>query len=161
MGHSRKNTMVTKVAETVEVKNTSLVTAIRAIVVVGAIALQAMLASAQTAKDVMGRPPWLLSRTSHLQRSLLIRLSPNSSRSDEYSFSTGQRISGFSCVWQSRARCIATYRPSALFVDDQPGPLSSPAKKHIHSRTITWSTQSAVRIGGCNAQANSRRLPGD
>ena len=57
MSHTEKNIMVTKVAETVEVKNTPLVTAIRAIVVVGAIALQAMLASAQTAKDVLGPTP--------------------------------------------------------------------------------------------------------
>jgi hypothetical protein len=57
MGHTAKGIMVTASVETADVKYTPLVTAIRAIVVVGAITLQAILAPAQTAKDVKGATP--------------------------------------------------------------------------------------------------------
>jgi len=57
MGHRAKDTIVAGSTKAVRVRDTPLATAIRAIVIVGAIPLQAILAPAQTAKDVKGATP--------------------------------------------------------------------------------------------------------
>lgn len=54
---SVRNILVTEITKTVDAMDTPLVAAIRAIVVVGVIALQAILAPAQTARDVKGATP--------------------------------------------------------------------------------------------------------